>query len=163
MTEIYIVSTKSIRNRKSAHKGACTNTSHKQYCNKLYTYIRANGGWDNWDIRVIENVEYSHKYELLMRERYWIEQLKASLNCNKSIADEDKRFWCVEHGTPRTICSLCRDIKFNIQILERMRLTPLHPIKDKVTLPSNKELCELCDTVYSKGFIKKHKKNFHKV
>ena len=131
VTEIYIGSTKSLRNRKARHKSACTNSADNEYCNKLYSYIRANGGWVNWDLRVIETIEYSYRHELLMRERYWIEQLKASLNCNMPIADVDKRHWCVEHHTPRSSCSLCRDIKVNIEILERMRLTPSNQTERK--------------------------------
>lgn len=79
--EIYVGSTDSLRNRKATHKCACTNPDHDDYNFLVYRYIREHGGWDNWIMVVIETFEYNEKYELKTRERYWIETLHATLNC----------------------------------------------------------------------------------
>jgi hypothetical protein len=46
----------------------------------VYRFIRANGGWVNFSMIVIEQVEYKIKHELLLRERFHLENLKATLN-----------------------------------------------------------------------------------
>jgi transcriptional regulator of heat shock response len=49
----------------------------------VYQFIRDNGGFDNWDIVLIENVVgCSDSPTLHARERYWIETLHAELNKN---------------------------------------------------------------------------------
>ena len=80
ITEFYIGSTKSIRGRKNAHKTSCNNENDIHYNIPVYKYIRENGGFDNWIMIVIEEYEYEKKFELHSRERYYIEQLKPSLN-----------------------------------------------------------------------------------
>ena len=80
VTDIYVGSTKSLRNRKQSHKCACTDPGNKRYNCPVYEFIRANGGWMNWSVVVIETIEYGEKHELLTRERHWIETLGATLN-----------------------------------------------------------------------------------
>ena len=50
--EVYIGHTTNFVNRKSAHKSSCKNSD-----SKLYTFIRENGGWENWKILIIDVVE----------------------------------------------------------------------------------------------------------
>lgn len=47
---------------------------------KLYNTIRTNGGWDNWDMIEIEKCPCNDANEAHGRERYYIEQLNATLN-----------------------------------------------------------------------------------
>lgn len=75
--EIYVGSTKSLRNRKAGHKTKCNGYNVQP---KLYDYINANGGWDNWTMVTLETLKYNEKHELRARERFWIEQLQATLN-----------------------------------------------------------------------------------
>ena len=75
MKECYVGSTTDFRKRKSHHKSACNKENYN-----LYKFIRGNGGWDNWDMVLIEKYPCDDRLELLKRERYWIEELSASLN-----------------------------------------------------------------------------------
>ena len=70
-----------MRNRKSEHKRVCKNESDKRHNLKVYQFIRDNGGWDAWNMVLVEKVQYNERCELLARERYYIETLGASLNC----------------------------------------------------------------------------------
>jgi hypothetical protein len=79
-TDIYVGSTDSIRNRKTAHKSACNNVDGRKYNLPVYQYIRKNGGWDNWSLIELELFKYERKPELYARERHFIETLKAALN-----------------------------------------------------------------------------------
>lgn len=78
--EIYVGSTCNFRTRKWNHKGSCNNETDKNYNLNVYKYIRANGGWDTFDMIQIEEITHDTKQQLHARERYWIEELKATLN-----------------------------------------------------------------------------------
>jgi hypothetical protein len=78
--ECYVGSTVSVRNRKSKHKYNCNNVNATGYNLRLYQYIRENGGWENWVLIELEQIEYERKPELHARERYHMEILGATLN-----------------------------------------------------------------------------------
>jgi len=79
--EIYVGSTTNFKDRKSKHKHSCNKEKSKAYNLKVYQYIRSNGGWDNWDMILLENYNATDSHHLEARERYWLETLKATLNC----------------------------------------------------------------------------------
>ena len=82
ITEIYIGHTTDMRKRKNKHKSVCNNETAKGYNYNVYEFIRNNGGWDNWDMIEIERYNAIDGYDATKRERYWIEELKATLNSN---------------------------------------------------------------------------------
>ena len=65
-----------IQKRKWGHK---TKYNQNKNCN-LYKFINENGGWDNWDMIEIEKYPCKDANEARTRERYWYEELKATLN-----------------------------------------------------------------------------------
>ena len=79
--ELYIGSTTNFSRRKCQHKTSCNNIKSKEYNFNVYQFIRANGGWVNFDMVQIEQYNATDKHSLHARERYWIEELKPSLNC----------------------------------------------------------------------------------
>lgn len=80
ITDFYIGSTTSFRHRKSQHKSDCNNEKRQNYNCKLYNFIRENGGWENWDMILIEYYKCDTKLELEKKEREIIENLKPTLN-----------------------------------------------------------------------------------
>ena len=80
ITDCYVGSCQSFRTRKTNHKNRCNNENNKDYTMNVYQFIRANGGWANFNMLAIEQVNYTIKHELLMRERFHLERLKATLN-----------------------------------------------------------------------------------
>jgi len=105
--DVYVGSTTDFRKRKNAHKTHCCNVDSRDYNLKVYTIIRANGGWCDWTMIEIE------KYTTCLdgnqaraRERYWIELLDASMNvvipgrtekewreANEDKIKEQKKIW----------------------------------------------------------------------
>ena len=71
--EVYIGKTTSIYNRLHAHKNNCNNSNIISYNCKVYKFIRANGGWDNWLMYIIDEGTYS-KEESKKIERKYIEK-----------------------------------------------------------------------------------------
>jgi hypothetical protein len=80
ITDVYIGHTTNLINRKRQHKESCINEKSKLYNLYVYQFIRDNGGWGNWDIVMIEEYNLNNNNEALQKERYWLEELKASLN-----------------------------------------------------------------------------------
>ena len=83
ITEIYIGSTVNHYRRKCHHKHRCNNPNSKNYNLYVYQFIRENGGFENWDLVILEEYSAQNKGELSWKEREWIERLKPSLNSVK--------------------------------------------------------------------------------
>lgn len=77
---VYIGSTTNFRKRKNQHKECCTNASSKKHGYPVYTYIRENGGWLNWDMVQVAEVKAKSKRDLHATERKYVEDLGATLN-----------------------------------------------------------------------------------
>lgn len=77
ITDCYVGHTIDFNNRKHVHKNHCKNKK-----SKLYNCINDNGGWDNWEMKQIESISLKTKQDVLSRERFWCEKLKATLNTN---------------------------------------------------------------------------------
>ena len=97
--DTYIGSTTAFISRKSHHK-ALTKQKEKtpkvdgqRDCdNKFYTFIVNNGGWTHFDMIMIEQYPCKNNLEKLARERYWIEQMKPSLNSViRTVLSDDER------------------------------------------------------------------------
>jgi molecular chaperone DnaK (HSP70) len=81
ITQRYVGSTTNLIQRRGAHKTNCNNEKGKNYSMYVYQFIRENGGFENWDVVLIEQViDCQDKQNLHKRERYYIESLKAELN-----------------------------------------------------------------------------------
>lgn len=78
--ECYVGHTTNFIKRKNLHKSNCTNNNSKTYNLKIYQFIRANGGWDNWSMIEIEKFSCQDINEAIARERYWYEILNSNLN-----------------------------------------------------------------------------------
>jgi len=79
-TNIYVGSTSNFKQRKYKHKSNCNNEKDKKYNIPIYQYIRANGGWDEWVMIPIEPYPCNSIIELEIRERYYIDILRPTLN-----------------------------------------------------------------------------------
>jgi hypothetical protein len=78
--DCYVGSCQSFRTRKANHKFNCNNSNNKDHNLNIYRFIREHGGWSNWSMLVIEQVNFTVKHELLIKERFYLEYLKATLN-----------------------------------------------------------------------------------
>ncbi len=62
------------------HKHDCSDEKRVQYNYNIYKFIRSNNGFENFDLIQIEKYNAIDKHDLHSRERFWIEELKATLN-----------------------------------------------------------------------------------
>ena len=89
--DCYVGSTTDFTRRKCNHKNL-TKTSNR----RLYEFIRENGGWNNWTMVQIEEYPCMNSNQKTKRERYWFEELKASLNTlvpNRGIKEYHDKFY----------------------------------------------------------------------
>ena len=78
-TVYYIGSTTDFTRRKSQHKTNCNNTNNKNHNIKIYKFIRENGGWDEFNMILIENYKCNDSNELRAREQHWFNEFKPTL------------------------------------------------------------------------------------
>ena len=78
--EFYIGSTKNFSSRMSHHKKNVRNKVGKLYWCKVYQYIRASGGWDNFTKVIIEEGTCENIKFIKQKEQHYITIQKPSLN-----------------------------------------------------------------------------------
>jgi hypothetical protein len=92
VTYCYIGSTKNFRVRKSNHKAYCNSDCSKKHNLKVYQEIRANGGWDNWEMKPIEEFECENTLQCRIREQQLIDIENTKLNSSRAhITNEEKQ------------------------------------------------------------------------
>jgi hypothetical protein len=89
ITDIYIGHTTCYYQRYRLHKSTCNNETSKGYNYKIYKIIRENGGWENWNMVIIEKYPCNNINEARDRERFWIEKESSTLNV--SIPNRSKK------------------------------------------------------------------------
>ena len=82
--EQYVGSTNNLKQRIYSHKSNCNNSNSKRYNLKVYKYIREHGGFDDFVFEILEEIEFETKKEKLSIERYYMEELKTTLNMDKT-------------------------------------------------------------------------------
>ena len=76
--EFYISSTSSFTKKKAIHKKNLTEKPK----DRLSVLINSNGGWNNWRMECIEELENTSQKEVVERENYWIHLLSSQKNNN---------------------------------------------------------------------------------
>lgn len=84
VNDLYVGNTTDWRTRKSTHKSACCNEKSKDHNLKIYKTIRGNGGWDNWDMVLVEKHPCEDGIEARKREEYWRKHLMAMMNSSRA-------------------------------------------------------------------------------
>jgi hypothetical protein len=80
ISDVYVGHTVNFVQRKHAHRISCINSSSLGYNCKVYRVIRNNGGWDNWDMRIIAFYNCKDLHEARQKEQEHFIELNATLN-----------------------------------------------------------------------------------
>ena len=131
--DVYVGSTTNFIRRKNEHKSRCNNPKgNKSFNIKVYKFIRENGGWENWIIEVLDNVDCEDKKELHKYEREWFEKLKATLNKrNPSRTKEEysktynkKKYFCKDCDKQLSYCNKSKHEnteKHNLNVIKKSK------------------------------------------
>ena len=174
--EIYIGSTKQpLRKRFYEHKKSCNNINRKSYNFNVYQYIRENGGIENWTIIEIERIdEEMDNQQLFKRERFWLEELKATLNSNipsrsikeyykdnrEEIAEKMKEYRYINKDK-------IKEYEKQYRLDNKAKILECHKQyrennKQKINEKQNEKVeCKICNKFMNKSSLYKHNKTFH--
>jgi hypothetical protein len=91
ITESYGGHTVNESKRRTNHKSACNNINSKSYNSYVYQFIRAHGGFDNWEMLWQYDFSCETKQQAFFEERKFIETNNCELNSDKPITTEDEK------------------------------------------------------------------------
>ena len=164
---IYIGSTCNFKHRKNGHKTNCNNENRKHYSSKVYEYIRNNGGWDDWVMIPIEQYSCDSKKELEIKERYYIDLLRPTLN--KHIPTRTFKEW-YENNKEKIAEYHKERYENNKEIINQKQKEYNEANKKKINkykkeyYENNKEIinqkviCDHCGCEITKIYLKNHQK-----
>ncbi len=69
--DYYLGFTTEFKRRKHQHKLACTDKTDSNYDLIVYKAIRENGGWENWDMILIDTLNLKSKLDALSKEIHY--------------------------------------------------------------------------------------------
>jgi hypothetical protein len=81
ITDLYVGSTKDIKTREAVHKSDCRSPNSGRYNLRIYKFIREHGGYENWEMVVLETI-MCNRVQAKVYERAYSESLMAKLNTN---------------------------------------------------------------------------------
>ena len=87
--DFYIGSSFDMIKRIGKHKSIYYNINSKEYNKKVYKFIRENKGFENWKFEILETALFENKTKLLIREQYFIDTLKPTLNIFNSYTSKE--------------------------------------------------------------------------
>ena len=76
--DCYIGHTTNFVKRKYQHKHSCTVETNKSFNCNVYQCIRAFGGWDAWDMILIDTIACENALDARKKEREFVEQFNAT-------------------------------------------------------------------------------------
>ena len=86
ITDCYVGSRTNITSRRSSHILRCDDENNAKHHYKVYKFIRENGGWNNWNLELIEYFSCEDNDELRAREQHFYELLNSTLNSRPPLA-----------------------------------------------------------------------------
>ena len=89
--ECYVGHTTNFKNRKSEHKRRCETANARGHNLYVYCFIRANGGWKNWDMILLQTVSCKDGLHARQQEREFIEREYSMLNQDRPYITETER------------------------------------------------------------------------
>ena len=79
--DCYVGHTTDFNTRKHQHKRTCYDEKDPIHYNfYVYQFIREHGGWENWDMILIDTLECENNLKARAKEREFIEEIKPTLN-----------------------------------------------------------------------------------
>lgn len=168
----YIGSTCNFIKRKSQHKGACNKPNDKGYNTPLYKHIRDNGGWEEYEMVLVEYYPCETKLELHKRERECKIEHNDNLGCsipcrtqkeyckdNKAkLAKKDKEYR--EKNKEKQAKKDKEYYQANQEILIKKSKEYYEANKEKITEQrKEKKECPICKMYICKGNFPRHAKS----
>ena len=111
VNDLYVGHTTNFVQRKTAHKRACIKVNDANHHFKVYKFIRDNGGWVNWKMKIIGFKDCSDHYEARTVEQNYFETLHATLNSIEPLPKPKAKLISIpkaKEEKPVWYCNLCK-------------------------------------------------------
>ena len=169
ITDCYVGSTTNFNRRKTEHKRKYNNVKCKEYNFKVYKFIRDHGNFDNFDIVEIERYCAIDKNDLRKRERFFLEELKATLNCqipNRSKKEYQKEYEKTEKRIQyqKEYNKTEKRKKKIKEYIKKWREKNKEYDKERnEKLKLDRVQCNICNKELRRDNLKRHNKNIHNI
>ena len=153
---VYIGSTACFSKRKKAHKCSCNKLNSKKHNFKLYQTIRDNGGWDKWNMVVIDKLNSTTLLDARIKEESLRKEYNGNLNMVKAhVTVEEKK----EHYelNKEVILKKHKEYRENNKELIAEKKKEHYELNKEVILKNAKEkiTCD-CGSIFTKRALNRH-------
>ena len=153
--ECYVGHTLNFVKRKCHHKSDCNLPHSKNYNYSVYNFIRENGGWENWEMILIDTLNCENLLEVSKKEREFVENLNACLNDNlPSRTREDWRRDKREELLPKKK----DDYHKNRDRYRQQQKENYENNKDEINNKRKTKIMCVCGSYFRKADYKRHEK-----
>ena len=147
----YVGHTTNWDKRKASHKERCNDKKNKKYHLKLYETMRANGGFNNWKMILIEDFTCTGKREAEQREQYHINLLVEKINTIRAFQTEEQK----NEQKKEILKEYRQQNKYKIK---EQKKEYRQQNNDKIIeYKKEKIVCE-CGIICTRGYMYKHKR-----
>ena len=166
ITDCYVGSTCNVRTRRDRHRRRCVYESEKGYNLRLYQFIRAHGGWDNWTMVVLEEFSCETRVQRNTREHEWFQRLRDIATLNScvpgafAVAGSKDQYMKDRYAEKRDELNAKSRVyhhanKDRMNSLSRQYRIDHH---DEVRAKANQPIpCDHCGEVVARGGMSRHK------
>lgn len=134
--ECYIGSTVNFTLRKRSHIDRCKRNDDREFNKKIYSFIRQNGNFENFDFEILEIIDFNERIELNKKEHEWIIKTENNLNQIKPSMFKSKKEYDKEYNkhnfnerqqrqSKQIICDICKRL-FRYDSKWRHEKTKIH-------------------------------------
>lgn len=169
---IYIGHTTNMVKRRWEHNSGCNKPDNKRYNLKVYQFIRENGGWNNWQMILIEKYPCDDVDQARARERYWKRELNATLNTyepgrtnkeysqdNKEKIKEYRKQWH-QDNRDKMIQKMKQNYENKKEEINEKRKENYQNNRDEILEKRKEKIkCDLCGLELTKCHLKKHQRS----
>ena len=154
--DVYVGVTTDFTRRKSDHKKICCSTN-SSLNHKVYQFIRSNGGWDNFDMILIDKMSCQDSLDAKRKERAYIEQFNATLNVKTP--SRSSKEWYYENKEHVLDIKKQRYEKNKDKLLSDMKeYSAIN--KDKISQWKHTVcICDICGREYQNSHKSSHRKS----
>ena len=157
--DCYVGHTINMTKRKCQHKTRCHNEKDKKQNYKIYQIIRENGGWDNWNMVLVEKFPCKDKYEACKREREVYEELDAKMNTLSPYRTQEERKQNDKQYYQENKEKFKQYNKEHKEVIARKKKQYREEHQAEINEKRNEKVeCEYCAKRLSKGNMTRHHK-----
>ncbi len=157
--ECYVGCSTDFKSRKRQHKLRCCDEKNSKHHYKVYQFIRANGGWDNWRMIILHDFPCKSKRELEQEETRVMLELGSELNAIVSFVTEERKREQMDRENEARREKIANDPEYR-EKKNKQNQESWEKNKDVILEKrrNDKVICEFCESEVRKDCLKRHQR-----